>query len=273
MDYGSVDANTVVTGDYTGTSDVEGRLFVGGNAFLKGFSVGEDLDVDCSKTVLSVGGALEYKSGRVYSGNIVHGPGSNVPVGITDGLPQGCTAAEGNTHYNFAGALAHYTAASTALCAAADTGIVRTNGKQLEMSYTNAATEVYTIPCKNFTKATSINFDGMSDSATVVLNLRGSDCVLDTEVIAANSSNILFNLCDATSVKIQKTVVHGSIMAPSANIDGKGGVVFGQIVAQAMSGATQQNNVICHVCIDSLTAGSFVEEQSTVRPRGDLSPL
>jgi len=249
MNYGSVDANTLVTGNFNGTSDTEGTLYVGGDATLKGYSVGEALPADCSKTSVFVEGTLDFQSGRVYSGNIEYGPGSTIPVGIASGLPSGCTAAEHTSSFDFAAAAAHYETLSTNLCARPDTGIVRSEGVSISMAYTNVNTEVFTIPCENFTEAASVNFHGMSDTATVILNLRGTECTLDSEVHVANSSRILFNLCDATEVHIHRTAIHASVLAPLAHIDGTGSVIWGQTVAKSFSGQTQQNNAKCHVCV------------------------
>jgi len=250
MNYGSVDANTFVTGNFNGTSDTEGTLYVGGDATLKGYSVGEALPADCSKTSIFVEGALDFQSGRVYSGNIEYGPGSTIPVGVASGMPSGCTAAEHTSSFDFAGAAAHYEALSTSLCAKPDTGIIRTEGVSISMAYTNVHTEVFSIPCENFTAAASINFNGMSDTATVILNLRGAECTLDSEVHVANASRILFNLCDATDVHIHRTAIHASVLAPLAHIDGTGSVIWGQTVAKSFAGQTQQNNAKCHVCIN-----------------------
>lgn len=248
MGFGGETPNTLVFGNFNGTSDTEGRLFVGGNAHLETYSVGEALPVDCDQAVLKVAGALDFVSGRVYSGSVEYGAASDIPVSLSDGLVRGCTVTQKETDFDFAAALSSYQSMSTRLCAVPDTGIVRTNQLSLDMSYTNQDHEVYSLPCEDFTAAQSISFGGMSDTASVVLNLRGTNCVLNTEVHAKNAERILFNLCDATDVKVIQSSVRGSLMAPFADVTGEGGVIYGQVVAKTMSGETQQNDVICGVC-------------------------
>lgn len=256
MGYGDETPNTLVFGNFNGTSDTEGRLFVGGNAHLETYSVGQALPVDCDQPVLKVAGALEFLTGRVYSGSVEYGSASEIPVSLSDGLTRGCTVTQKDTDFDFAGALTSYQTMSNALCQVADTGIVRTNQLSLDMSYTNQAYEVYSLPCENFTAAQSISFGGMSDTASVVLNLRGTDCLLNTEVHTEHAERILFNLCDATSVQIVQSSVRGSLMAPFADVTGHGGVIYGQVVAKSMSGETQQNNVICEICTRDIAYAS-----------------
>jgi len=248
MDYGSVTANTMILHDFEGTSDTQGTLYVGGNAMLQGYSVADTLPVACDDPSLVVRGSLDFQSGRVYSGNVLHGPGSQIPISLVDGLPRGCVAEEKDSGFDFDGAIKHYQMRSTHLCTLSNSGVILKDGLKLQATYNNDHMEIYSMSCEEYTKAQSMNFGGISDSATVVLNLRGDNCILNTETIAANNSNVLFNLCDATKVQIQSVGVHGSIMAPFGEISGHGGVVWGQIVAQSMKGETQQNNVMCKVC-------------------------
>lgn len=248
MDYGSVTANTMILKDFEGTSDTQGTLYVGGNALLHGYSVADTLPVECDKPSLVVRGKLDFQSGRVYSGNVFHGPDSQIPIGLIDGLPRGCVSEEKDSGFDFEGAIAHYQARSKHLCALKPTGSIHKDGLKFQATYNNDHMEIYSLPCDEYTKAQSMHFGGISDSASVVLNLRGDNCVMDTEVIAANNSNVLFNLCDATKIEIKSVAIEGSIMAPFGEISGSGGVVWGQIVAQSMKGETQQNNVLCKVC-------------------------
>jgi choice-of-anchor A domain-containing protein len=248
MGYGNVIVNTLVFEDFDGTSDTEGKLYVGGNANLLAYSVGEKLPVNCDEDVLVVAGALDFESGRVYSGSVVYGAGSNVPVGVKSGLPRGCTAREEAPAFNFAGAKSHYEAESRRRCALPDTGTFMNQNGDIVALYTNAVQEVYTLPCQNLTESSSLSFGGISNSADIVLNLRGTDCLMNTMVESRNASRVLFNFCDATSVTINAISLRGSVLAPFADISGDGGVIEGQVVAKTMRGETQQNAVECKIC-------------------------
>ena len=68
------DFNVFVLGDFTAPSaDTEGRLAVGGNAYISNYSVGESLDVDATRTDLIVAGNLEFPSGAINKGKTVYG--------------------------------------------------------------------------------------------------------------------------------------------------------------------------------------------------------
>ena len=66
------DYNTFIFNNFTATSDTQGRLAVGGNMNVSGYSVGDQLPAN-SGDVLVVGGDLTYSSGRVYNGDVVVG--------------------------------------------------------------------------------------------------------------------------------------------------------------------------------------------------------
>jgi choice-of-anchor A domain-containing protein len=73
--------SVLTVGDFAGSSDVQGRLAVGGNANLAdGFSIGDKLalpkcnvatDTDVNN-ILYVGGKLTWGSGNPYSGEHTH---------------------------------------------------------------------------------------------------------------------------------------------------------------------------------------------------------
>ena len=71
--------NAFIFGNFTGTSDTEGRLAIGGNGEFWHYSVGDKLPANNTGDVLVVGGDLHYRNGRVYYGDIRVGGKANVP--------------------------------------------------------------------------------------------------------------------------------------------------------------------------------------------------
>jgi choice-of-anchor A domain-containing protein len=68
------DFNVLTFGDFHSSSDVEGKLAVGGNAFLSSFSVASHLNASANGTdTLVVGGNLNYTGGSVAYGNLACG--------------------------------------------------------------------------------------------------------------------------------------------------------------------------------------------------------
>ena len=79
------DFNVLTFGDFTApSSDVEGRLYAGGNVSLNSYSVGDKLQGGLvGGDTLVVGGDLSFSNGRVYSGNIsVGGSAAGVDAGV-----------------------------------------------------------------------------------------------------------------------------------------------------------------------------------------------
>jgi len=249
----------LVFGDFQGSSDTEGQLYVGGNAVLNGYSVGEILPVDCTREDLVVAGSLNMDGGRVYSGNIVVGNNAfAVPNSVRDGLPDGCQVYSRTPRFEFTRAQTHYQQMSTELCGRQATGQIEKDEETLSVTHSNTGTEIFELQCSELSEAFSFSLQGMSESASVIVNVRGDGCVLDTAITSTNASNVLFNLCDARRVTIGEVALEGSLLAPFADMVGSTGVIKGQIVTNSFHGETQQNHIKCGVC----TGYGFMERNA-----------
>ena len=84
------DYSAFILGDFHGQySDIQGRLAVGGNATITGYSVGTGLtDSDGTRDDVIVGGNIDYTNGQVFNGNVVYGGTGHFDM---FGIPNGTT--------------------------------------------------------------------------------------------------------------------------------------------------------------------------------------
>jgi len=249
--------NTLVFDNFDGSSDCQGRLAIGGNASMSGFSVGDKLAESYGKKdYLIVGGHLSYISGRVYGGNIVYGAEDpEFGDAVLHGLVKDNHKRLQTDRVDFAALETYYQGLSTSLCALTDTADIIVEGGAAVTTRSNSEVEVLSMTCEELNGVGSIDLGGISESQTVVLNVRGDECEFQVEQIVANPAFVLWNFCEASRVGIESVGVQGSILAPFADAVSNSGVIFGQSVVKSWTGHAQQNNVNCVACLPGTTTG------------------
>jgi choice-of-anchor A domain-containing protein len=243
----------LVLGNFEGTSDTEGRLFVCGDATLRDYSVSSKLKRDHHRDDLVVGGNLNFHVGRVVSGNIVYGGDAQIGRPVAEGIiAHNFTIRQEPHRYDCDNAEMYFKTMSFEL------GNLRPSGETslskdgtLEFIRASASNpEVFDFDCKNIDKVRRIQFAGVEESGTVVINMRGSSCALTSFIIKpVTSSKLLFNFPEASEIKINAVSLDGNFVAPFAHVEGHGGVIVGQSVFGSMKGSTQQNMVHCDACV------------------------
>lgn len=244
LSYNGETPNTLVFSDFSApSSDVEGQLFVGGDATLKGYSIGEKVRDD-GVDALVVGGDLEFDTGTVFGSvkcagacnlrNTAHSHGkSNDP-----------------NRFNFTGAQAYFELLSRDLAQQKGTDSFggTQNGKMQRYSY-------FSMDCDNLANIKSMAMINIPEDGLAVMNLRGTECSWETFGVTVNyeqfSHNVLFNFPQATSIRISEAVVPGSILAPYADVQGHSGVINGALIAKSFTGTTQQNLHKVTPCFDN----------------------
>lgn len=236
------DFNTFVFNDFSGSSDTEGRLAVGGNAHLEHYSVGDKLQPGAGD-VLVVGGDLTYTGGRVYNGDIRVGGAANLPgYDLTH---------EGDTHvgvglpFSFAAEQSRLTALSQTLAQTGATGSSSYQWGTITLAGNGATTQVFNLDGQQLLDANNITFSGIADGATVVVNVSGNNAGftnMGMQGFDTIRENVIFNFHEATDLLIAGVGVQGSILAPNAHVDAQGGVIWGTTVASSWNGPVQQNN-------------------------------
>jgi choice-of-anchor A domain-containing protein/uncharacterized repeat protein (TIGR01451 family) len=222
------------------SSDTEGKVAVGGNATLAGYSVADKLPQN-SGDVLVVGKTLTYTSGRVYSGNVVYGLSTNLPIYATS--VDGTIRQE--SIINFAAAKTYLENLSVTLSGYAVNGTYTFEYSGLNLKGTDPYLNVFKIKGTELNTATSVQVDVPNGSALLV-NIDGDGFTWSggLEISSTAISNVLYNFYNATNCTIKNIDVRGSILAPFAAISFPSGVQNGQMICKSLTGSGQFNNTL-----------------------------
>lgn len=269
LDFGGDAVNVLTFGDFSSTSDAEGRVFVGGNFNCGGaYSIGAQIQSKSSVPggdYLVVRGQVSWEGQMQNGGDIVlsHESKNSLGATITEASTTGNIEVDPD-RYDFDGAHRHYVLLSQTLAAMADTGTVD-NSQQWELAFlgTGASVEVFTTTCADMNKrsGSSRSFKNIASGATVIVNIEGtSGCGFDQGTFLVNTAGarqfaprIIYNFLCATSLEILGVGVEGSILAPYAHVgNGAGGVIWGQIIVKSFNSAVQQNHVTFTGCLPAV---------------------
>ncbi|RJP70690.1 MAG: choice-of-anchor A family protein, partial [Ignavibacteriales bacterium] len=227
------------------SSDTEGKVAVGGNATLGGYSVGDKLTpTDPPQDVLIVGGYLQYTSGRVYNGNVV------VPSAASTNLPiYAVSIEEGelrfDTPIDFPAASAYLTTLSTTLSNYVVNGTTVFEWGGLFLTGTSPFLNVFHVSGAELSVANNFEID-VPNGSVVVINVDGTTVAWMGGLVVkgTDKSNVIYNFYEASSLTIHGIDVRGSILAPFADLYYPAGVVNGQVIAKSMTGSGQFNNTL-----------------------------
>lgn len=236
------DFNTFVFGDFRGSSDTEGRLAVGGNAYLSGYSVGDKLPAN-SGDVLVVGGDLNFGTGRIYNGNVRVGGSATVHP---NQIPASQIQTGAALPFDFAAERTRLTNLSSSLSGLAPSGGVANNWGGLTLSGSGDGVQVFNLTGAELLNSWGVNLDNIAQGTTVLINVSGENAGLtnmNMEALASHRNNVLFNFYEATTLTMQGVAVQGSVLAPLADVVNPGGVIWGTLIAQSFDGPMQQNHI------------------------------
>jgi choice-of-anchor A domain-containing protein len=254
----AADFNLFVLGDMkVRSSDTEGRVAVGGNASLDGYTIGL---MTPTGTDLVVGGSLYATGGTTFgdvrAASLVGNTGTPADPSwshgaITVGAPTVDFAAEGTRLV----ALSNYldTYANTGTVDQVCWGSPGSNCYQLTFNATQAGLNVFDIDASILSDTNTITIN-LGAGSSILVNVSGTSLQLDggMSVNGGNASQVLFNLKDATSFKNGNFGMMGSVLAPNAAVVGGGGQLNGQLIVKSFTGDswyqfaqgnTQINNV------------------------------
>jgi len=223
------------------SADTEGKLAVGGDAYLASYSVGDKLPPSGgTEDVLVVGRSLTFLSGTVTGGNIVYGKGTNLPadqVSILDG-----TLRKDNP-INFTAARSHFKSLSKSLSKYPENGSVTFENSGLQLVGNDPFLNVFDVSGTDLTAATSLNISAPNGSV-VLVNISGKtiDWGGALNILGTAKSNVLYNFYQAKSLTIEGISVLGTILAPKGVIEFPSGEINGQVIAKSVYGTGQFNS-------------------------------
>ncbi len=272
------DYNVFTFGDFSGSSDSQGRVAVGGNATLTGFGIGSGLGA-ASLTdpyTLVVGGTLSYQNATVDFGGIAAGASTtltnvyvNGNVNVTGALTtqngqiNGTVAANSWSNQNTSGAsgitgtpapisgIVNFSSAQNTLDhdsgswgALAQTGTVTSAYGSVTLTGTSSGLNVFDLTGAELASATGGFTISAPAGSTVLVNVDGaSDSFPSTgyNLVGISSQGVLFNFDDATTLT-GSGGFEGSILAPYANFTFNNGQINGNVIAFSMSGTGETHN-------------------------------
>lgn len=270
--------NLLSLGDFNSYySDVQGRVAVGGNATLQGYSVNLLRHNSSSAPGLTVGGNLNFYNGTIWGDTKVGGDlisnwsgqfSGNVSVGGNLNASQGLSVSPGkqvvvngsvtaipyltvpiamdptplDIGFDFAAEAARLTALSDKLDLEANTGTVSNVYGTVKLDATGQELAIFDISAADAAK--NLLLSGLSSTATVIINISGEIVNFGfhgyTNFEGA-ANRILFNLPDATSITLSSGI-YGSLLAPLASVQHEWGVINGQVVVGNWYSSVQVND-------------------------------
>jgi choice-of-anchor A domain-containing protein/uncharacterized repeat protein (TIGR01451 family) len=224
------------------SSDTEGKVAVGGDAFFSNYSIGDKLPLSNGTVdVLIVNGNLTFISGNVDGGNVVYGGSTNLPQ-LVVGIPDGTLRKD--TPIDFVSAKAHLLNLSTQLSTYAQNGVDSVQYSCIYLHGNNPFINVFNITGQTLSDATDMRIF-VPNGSVVLVNISGNNIDWNGGLVltGTTANNVLFNFYEATSLSIQNIAVLGSILAPSADLTFEG-VINGQVIVNSVTGTGQFNNVL-----------------------------
>ncbi|MGF1868897.1 choice-of-anchor A family protein [Photobacterium indicum] len=230
------------------SSKVEGRLAVGGNLKIRGYSIADELDDDdeigADNYSLVVGGDANFSTGRVYSGHILIG-GSG--AGIGDSVRWGLSSSqvlwdEVDLPISFEKVRTQLTALSQSLRTLENSGTVekRWGGLYLKGDCLSQL-QIFNVSGDDILNAHTFQTSCIPEGSNVVFNISGAVAGFDNislETLDDHNERVLFNFYEATSLVLKGVEVEGSILAPLADIGvpEPKGTINGTLIAKSWSG-------------------------------------
>ncbi|MDR7334776.1 choice-of-anchor A family protein [Roseateles asaccharophilus] len=219
-----------------GSSDVEGRVAVGGNATISGYSINTKTGSSAlySGTGLTVGGNLNFTNGTIWSGVSVGGsyvPNSsgNVFGGVSNG--QG---------FDFAGEKQRLSSLSASLDAMANTGTVTDKWGTLHFDAAGQMLAVFDIVAADAMR--NMQIDNLPTGAQILINIHGASIDFGNHgYLGFNKGQVLFNLPDATSL-LMNGGINASVLALNASVAQGWGQVNGQVIVKDWNSSVQVND-------------------------------
>lgn len=183
------------------SSDTEGKVAVGHDAHLSGYSVGDKLNnAFGAEDVLVVGNDLTYVSGAVYGGNVVYGHSTNLPlnaVSINNGnLRQGSVI-------DFASASTYLLNLSNSLAGYPANGQTVFQWGGLELNGSHPLLNVFNVSGAQLSQANNMAIN-VPNGAVVLVNIDGANMTWrgGLTVTGTAISNVIYNFHQATGVTI-----------------------------------------------------------------------
>ncbi|MFN3305377.1 MAG: choice-of-anchor A family protein [Roseateles sp.] len=218
------------------SSDVEGRVAVGGNATISGYSINTKTGSSAlyGGTGLTVGGNLDFTNGTIWSGVSVGGSyAPNASGNVFGGVSYG-------QGFDFAGEKQRLGMLSTSLDALANTGTVVDKWGTLHFDAAGRMLAVFDIAAADAMR--NMQIDNLPTGAQMLINIHGASVDFGNHgYLGFNKGQVLFNLPDATSLLLNGGI-NASVLALNASVAQGWGQINGQVVVKDWNSSVQVND-------------------------------
>lgn len=235
--------NAFIFGDYTASGNsVAGAIAAGGNVSLKSHSIANSGNNGYG---LVVGGDLHTYNGGSLNGNAWVGGTyyANQQFSPTGSVYGSSVSAP----VDFVAAKASLTALSTQLANISATGsyagLDQWNQSSKVFTGSGATVEFFSLDASEFASFNNLYFNSIATGTTLIFNVSGENVVFGWQWQAlSNHYNVLFNLYEAETVKINSTGVSMNILAVNADVQPGYGNLNGTIIADSWNKSVTLGN-------------------------------
>lgn len=241
--------NAFVFNDFNApSSKVEGRMAVGGDLTIDGYSIADTVASDDEGYSLVVAGNASFPTGRVYAGHLlIGGSGENIGDAVRFGLQsEQVLWDQVDVPVNFLSLRAELTEQAASLSQLANTGTVENMwGGVYLTGDCQSDLQVFNVDGEAVLNAHTFDVSCIPENAHVVINLSGANPGFSNVSLAsltAHRNRVLFNFFEATALTLRGVYVEGSILAPFADIEAPSGTINGTLVANSWSGTMSFSN-------------------------------
>lgn len=249
----AIDFNAFIFNDLNVfTSDIEGRVAVGGDATLYAYGIGDKLpNSNGTRDDLIVEGDIAYTYGQVFNGNLVYG-GNAVLESI--GIPNGEDRQETGV-VDFAAAQADLAAKSAAWGLEGANGLTHYRYTTLRLRGNHPDLDIFTVTPGQLAASKTIRITAPA-GATVLINVPGpAASILNAGIQidgGIDASRILWNFPDATDVELAGVNFLGNVLAPNASINFNNGQATGTFIANNFTGNGELHFATSNIDIEFL---------------------
>jgi choice-of-anchor A domain-containing protein len=242
--------NLFVLGDVQHVStDTQGRVAVGGDAYFDHYSIAEKILPQTGDYPYSlvVGGNLTFSNGTIYSGAVAYG-------GYCGMSSDDAVVYEGTYNQrpiDFVSVAQDLSARSASLAALKVNGQTVLGDKEITLTGGAADFAVFSIQAADLARVTFLKFE-VPAGATVIVQVVGQTASLHQfgfDLGGASADHILFHFPQATRLSLNHVGIQGSVFAPLADVDFTEGVIHGQLIAHSLKGNGQMNLPLFASCL------------------------
>ena len=239
---GGYDFNLFARGDVTQTAtDVQGRVFAGGNGKWTDYSAGDSLSPNASRADIVTNGSVTFTRGATVNGGIMWGTSGALSQVFSLG-PQTKSASGIDSDQAFS--KLEDLANSLAAKSTKDEPLTDLGGGAFEMKLkgTDPKFNFFKIAADKFKTVRVFSLDAPAQS-TAVLTITGASVEIsnfDMKLIGITHGRVIVNVPDATTLKVSKIGVEGTLLAPKALLTFDG-LITGQVFVKGVTGGGQIN--------------------------------